>query len=67
MNKFTCEKCNETFNKGWSDRRAKKEYKKAPWNIPGDEIGVLCDSCFEEFKKWFDNLTEEDHQRIRSD
>lgn len=49
-----------------SDEEAKAEFMEAPWNIPGDEIGVICDDCFEEFKVWFDTLTEEDHNRLRA-
>lgn len=62
---FTCEKCNQIFNKMRSDEDAKAEFMEAPWNIPGDEIGVICDDCFEEFKVWFDTLTDEDHKRLR--
>lgn len=62
---FTCEKCNKTFNKAWSNEEAFKELENSLWNIPGDKIGVICDDCFKEFKVWFDSLTEEDHDRIR--
>jgi len=65
MSEFTCDRCNETFNRGWTEEEAKKEFDTAPWNIPGEDIGILCDDCFEGFKIWFDSLTEEDHKRMR--
>lgn len=64
---FTCQHCKETFNKLWTDEEAMKAFDCAPWNIPGDEIGIICDICFVQFKEWFENLTEEDHLRIRND
>jgi hypothetical protein len=63
---FTCDKCNEAFYKGWSDEEAMKEFEEAPWNVPDDEIGVICDDCFKEFQIWFNSLKEEDHNRIRN-
>lgn len=66
MNDYKCEKCNGTFKKCWSDLEAKKEFETAPWNISGDEIALICDNCFSEFKVWFDSLTDQDHKRIRN-
>ena len=65
MNDFTCDKCGESFIKGWSSEEARKEFDNAPYNIPGDEIAVICDDCFNEFQRWFNGLTDEDHKRIR--
>lgn len=67
MTQFTCEKCHQTFNKGWSEEETEKEFASAPWNVPGDDRGLICDDCFEEFKKWFDSLTPEDHRKIRNE
>ena len=67
MNEFTCEKCLQTFSKGWTDEEALKEYAIVPWNVSGHEKGLLCDDCFEAFKIWFANLTEEDHKRYRDE
>lgn len=61
MNRFTCEKCKMTFNKGWSDEEAMKEYAIAPWYIPDEEKSLLCDDCFIEFKKWFESLSKQEH------
>ena len=64
MNDFTCEKCNITFKKDWSEEEAKQEFQVAPWNIAGDKVGLICHDCFQEFTEWFDALTPEDHRRI---
>jgi hypothetical protein len=64
---FTCDKCKEKFKKGWSEEEAEQEFKTAPWNIPSEKRGVLCNDCFEAFKIWFDGLTNDDHERIRAD
>ena len=62
---FTCQKCNGTFNKAWSEQEAEKEFSEAPWGIPGDGRGLICDDCFQGFKKWFDSLTPEQHRQIK--
>jgi hypothetical protein len=67
MNDFTCEKCQKTFTKGWTKEEAEKEYSVAPWNVRGDDRGLICDDCFQEFKEWFSKLTPEDHRRIRDE
>ncbi len=67
MNEFTCEKCDQTFIKGWSDEEAQKEFDDAPYNIPGDNRVSLCDDCFKEFYEWFYKLTDEDRRRIVSE
>ena len=47
---FTCARCGETHDKGWSDAEAAAE---AEGNFPGidvtdpDEAGVVCDDCYE--------------------
>jgi len=63
--RFTCEKCLKTYDSGWSDAEAEKEFQSVPWNVPGDERGLLCDDCFKEFKKWFDSLTPAQHKQIK--
>jgi hypothetical protein len=65
MKEFTCEYCLRTFKKGKSDAEAMKEYASAPWNVPNDDIGVLCEYCFQEFKQWFSSLSEEQRRKIR--
>ena len=47
---FTCARCGETHDKGWSDAEAAAE---AEGNFPGidvtdpDEAGVVCDDCYQ--------------------
>jgi hypothetical protein len=67
MTEFTCDNCRDTFIKNWTDAEAKKELNESPWNIPGDEICILCDNCFEIFQKWFASLTPEEHEKIRAE
>lgn len=66
MDKFTCANCTQTFNKEWTEEEAVKEFKSSPWYIPNENIDVICDDCFEEFKEWFETLTDEDHKRLRN-
>lgn len=65
MNIFTCDKCKETFNKVLTDEEAEKEYSIAFWTVSGADRRVLCDDCFNDFKKWFALLTPEQHSKIR--
>lgn len=55
--RFTCERCQVSFDSEWSEEEAKQEYELSPWNVPGQEAGVVCDDCFEEFKDWFESTT----------
>lgn len=66
MSQYTCENCNQIFNKLWSDEEAKKEYESSSYYMPNEEVAVICDDCFIKFKKWVDSLTEEDHKRIKN-
>jgi hypothetical protein len=67
MNEFTCAKCNETFIKKRSDKESMDEFKDSPRYVPGDEVALLCDDCFNEFQQWLSELTPEDHKRIRNE
>lgn len=68
-NTFTCEACEKTYAKSMSDEESIKQDKGSPWLIENHPSGiaVLCEDCFEKFKVWFANLTEEDHQRYRGE
>jgi hypothetical protein len=51
---FTCERCKQTFEQGWSDEEAIAESKATFGFYPGSEqVGVLCDDCYVEFMAWF--------------
>ena len=46
---FTCESCDGTFPKGWSDEEAAAEAQELfPGIDPGDpsEAGLVCDACY---------------------
>lgn len=64
---YQCDRCKDHFGKQWTDEEAMAEFEKAPWNILGDEKAVLCQDCFEEFKKWFGSLTIDDHKKIQTE
>lgn len=44
-----------------------REFSSAPWNVAGDDRGLICDDCFKEFQEWFSKLTPEDHRRFRGE
>ena len=41
--KFTCEACNQTYDKAWTDEEAKKEAKQTFGISTG---AVVCDDCY---------------------
>lgn len=43
---FTCETCEQTFEKEWSDEEAEAESSALFGHLPDDERAVLCDDCF---------------------
>jgi hypothetical protein len=50
--KFTCDICHNTYNKGWTDEEAAKEAKEI-WGallekgfVKPENFGVVCDDCF---------------------
>jgi hypothetical protein len=51
---FKCENCNNTFEKGWSDKEAKAEMKKNKFDkYPEDEMAIVCDDCYKKLMKIF--------------
>lgn len=47
---FTCEMCNNTFEKNddWNDEKAKKEFDKNFPNTPAEEkLANVCDDCYQ--------------------
>ena len=52
---FTCTKCGDTFTMEWSNEEAKAEFKENFGKEMSDEddICILCDDCYKEFKSWF--------------
>jgi DNA-directed RNA polymerase subunit RPC12/RpoP len=46
METYTCECCGKSFEKGWSDKEARRESEK---NFPGledEDAAVVCDDCY---------------------
>ena len=49
MGKYTCAKCNNTYEKGWSDEEAENEYAsnfKAAADS-GEPRAMVCDDCYQ--------------------
>ena len=46
--KYTCAKCGETFDKGWSDEEAETEYGErfAEEKAANEPREVWCDDCY---------------------
>jgi protein-disulfide isomerase len=69
MSEFTCYHCKITYpkinNEKWNDFKAAEEMLILYPETKNDPTDTLCDHCNEEFKKWFDNLTDEDKKRMR--
>jgi len=41
---FTCENCNGTFEKAWTDKEAEAEAIKEYGNL--DDMAMVCDDCW---------------------
>ncbi len=70
MSEFTCFKCRNTYPKrnddGWNDYKASEEVLTLYPETKNDPMGVLCDDCNEEFKKWFSTLSDEEKKAMRN-
>jgi hypothetical protein len=55
---YTCEACNQVFEKGRSDDEAMAESKQMWGDIPPEDQAVICESCFREFTKWWKSLSD---------
>ena len=66
---FTCENCHETFDhrpdNEWSEQDAIEEFKKDFPDCQNDDIGIICDDCHVQIKKWVDSLTSEEKINMR--
>jgi hypothetical protein len=46
---YTCDRCGETYEKGWTDEEADAEYAA---NFPGladEPRSVICEDCYQAF------------------
>lgn len=50
--RFTCEGCGGTFDSGWSEEEAMKEYKTTFGPHAEQDYGILCDDCYKKFISW---------------
>lgn len=53
---FQCVMCGETFQKGWSDEEAMKEYEQNYGAHIGEEMDVVCDECHDAIMVWRKNM-----------
>lgn len=55
-NVFTCDVCNQTFPKGWTDEEATAEYEERfGKDLPlPEERATLCDDCDVTIRKWYE-------------
>lgn len=71
MSEFTCYKCNKTYQKindeEWNAFKAAEEMLTLYPETKNDLTDILCDDCNELFKKWFNQLTDEEKTQMRID
>lgn len=57
---FECQVCHGIFEKGWTDEESAAEGEANFGDIPEDEKALICDPCWEAFKRWYKATTGED-------
>ena len=67
MNKFTCERCGEMYDKTRSDEECWKEFHELMPEATHDEIAIICDDCWLEFMEWFKTLSPAQKKKMRED
>ncbi len=71
MSEFTCEVCKKTYPKRnddeWSDFKAAEEFLTLTPECKNNPTSIVCEPCFQEWKKWFDTLTEDYKRKMRED
>lgn len=67
---FTCQTCEGTFDyrsdNEWSEQDAIDEFKRDHPDCQNDDLGVVCDDCHVQIKKWIDSLTPEEKRKMRA-
>ena len=58
---FQCQACGETFEKGCTDEQAFTEMKKEFGDIPEENQAVICEKCYKEFMKWYNEEKRKGH------
>lgn len=71
MSEFTCYKCKITFKKTrdetWNDFKAAEEFINLYPECKNDPTDILCNDCYDEFKRWFATLTKEEIKKMHDD
>lgn len=67
MKEVTCGNCSKKFTPAWSNDEAMKESRELFGEVPEDQLVQICDDCFQDFKKWYDSLTPEEHEELRKE
>lgn len=71
MVEFTCCHCKNTYetirDETWDSFKAAKEMLDLMPEAKNDPTGILCDDCNEQFKVWFNQLTDEQKKQMRED
>jgi len=49
----------------WNEKKAAEEYLDLHPEAKNDATGIVCDNCFQEYKKWLLTLTDEDKRKMR--
>lgn len=63
--KYTCSHCKKTYKKVRADEECWEELKQLMPEAINDPIDVLCDVCWKEFMKWFNQLSADDKKKMR--
>ena len=45
-NEYRCASCRNIYEKGWSDKEARKEMQEIWGEVPEQQRAVICDDCF---------------------
>jgi hypothetical protein len=71
MSEYTCYHCKITYpkvnNEQWNDFKAAEEMLNLYPESKNDPTDILCETCNEEFKKWFAGLTDEEKRKMREE
>lgn len=61
MEEFTCDNCEETFIKKWTDKEARKEAEElwTPAEMSEGKEAIVCDDCFNEMMKYQNQFLKE--------
>lgn len=52
VDEFMCARCLGVFKKTLTEEECQEQYQKEFGEFADDDKAIICDSCFEKFKKW---------------